>query len=347
MKRIGIYAHYHGSGHCSYANQIASYNVKNYVVFTSSDYTFLPEVDTLKLPDEDPTENDITSRTKLASFLHYNPQGNRKVVLRSALMISEIVRGEIDLLLVDVSVEIAMLARISSIPYAYCRMMGNRDDEGHKIAYQGAQFLYAFYPESFEPADTPDWIRNKTMYLGFTSPKGMQTSFSAVSENPKSILVMHGQGGNEFNQTTLEQIESQFPNTTIKLIGRYEGLIDTAQSTIYNFVDNPEEFITEADLIIASCGSNTVSLLLSMGKRFLAIPEGRPYDEQEVFSVQLESQGLCTKVYQDNFADAFLNLKNLNITNSNYTSNTAQKFSNLLVNFGVDAFDHYKNEIND
>ena len=56
-------------------------------------------------------------------------------------------------------------------------------------------------------------------------------------------------------------------------------------------VKSTKPYIAQADIIVAACGLNTVSEILSLGKRFIAIPEKRPYEEQQTMAKNLVIQG--------------------------------------------------------
>lgn len=68
-------------------------------------------------------------------------------------------------MVVDVSVEVAMLARLASVPTICVRLNGKRDDAPHLEAFRGAIGLMAPFHPTLEMADTPAWIRDKTVYF--------------------------------------------------------------------------------------------------------------------------------------------------------------------------------------
>ena len=70
------------------------------------------------------------------------------------------------LFVIDVSAEIALLARIASVPAISMRMHGDRLDPGHLGAYQASVGLLAPFGAALEQPDTPDWVRAKTCYAG-------------------------------------------------------------------------------------------------------------------------------------------------------------------------------------
>lgn len=180
---IGYYAHHHGSGHCRQADKLAGLlpnsHRQNLVVFTSLSAQDLPfsnidESKVVRLAAEDELDDDVIAGRAGAYFmpdsLHYSPVGNPDIQDRSWQLLEGIRRFDIKLMIIDVSAEVAMLCRAASIPYLYVRLAGIRDDTPHLNAFSGALGLIAPYPKALEAKNTPDWVCQKTLYLGFLSP---------------------------------------------------------------------------------------------------------------------------------------------------------------------------------
>ena len=169
--RIGYYAHHHGSGHCRQADKLAALLPESvraqFTVFTSvlaADYTFcaIDEAQVIRLAPEDEHEDDVlkgrAGQYWQPESLHYSPVGNRDIQARSYQLISAMQARQIELMIVDVSAEIAMLCRTISMPYLYVRLTGVRDDMPHVSAFAGALAMLAPYPRALEAADTPAWM---------------------------------------------------------------------------------------------------------------------------------------------------------------------------------------------
>lgn len=178
--RIGYYAHHHGSGHCRQADKLAALmpiSLRNtFIVFTSltiDAYTFttVKNDQIIRLNAEDEREDDILAgragKYWQPASLHYSPIGNHDIQTRSLQLINGIQQHSIDLMIIDVSVEVAMLCRAASVPYLYVRLAGIRDDDPHLNAFAGALGLLAPYPKALEASETDDWLQQKTLYLDF------------------------------------------------------------------------------------------------------------------------------------------------------------------------------------
>ena len=178
--RIGYYAHHHGSGHCRQIDKLAALlpiqKRQQLTVFTSlapEAYAFstIDEQQIVRLYPEDEHIDDVlkgrAGKYWQPASLHYSPIGNADIQKRSHQILNTIVQRDIDLMIIDVSVEVAMLCRTASIPYLYVRLPGLRDDTPHLEAFAGALALLAPYPQAIEAAMTPSWVCQKTVYLDF------------------------------------------------------------------------------------------------------------------------------------------------------------------------------------
>lgn len=294
---IGYYAHSHGSGHCNYADIMGRIFGNELTVFTDRDHRFSSEVDVVKLENENPdgTEFDRNVYAEPRA-LHYAPVNMRKIARRNRSILDAIVQMDIRLLIIDVSVEVAMLARVSSIPYAYVRLQGDRGDLPHLNAYEGASFLIAYFPENMESPTTPFWVRKKTVYLGFVSKFSFDTTSSRrPAEYPATgrpvLLRINGFGGSAPMQ--LDRLHLHYD---IYSIGPDSDSCECSEFVRLGVVDCTRAFIEHADVIIASCGANMTSEILTLQKRFVAVPEKRPYGEQEHMAKNLRRTGLAIDI---------------------------------------------------
>lgn len=204
--RIGYYAHHHGSGHCRQADKLAAWlkrlghdsgieNDNLLTVFTSASegaYSFrhIAPSQVVRLAPEDECSDDILPGRAGAYWqpacLHYSPVGSTDIQSRSLTILEQIAARKIQLMIIDLSVEVALLCRTASIPYLYMRLPGERDDLPHVNAFAGAIGLLAAYPQCIEAPQTPEWIHQKTLYLGFLTepepPESKVTRQDFVSE---------------------------------------------------------------------------------------------------------------------------------------------------------------------
>ena len=343
---IGYYAHSHGLGHCNYASLFAEVFGMHLSVFTDRDYHFVPSVDVVRLDNENPDGTEFDrDRFAVPRALHYAPVHMRKITRRNQLILEAILARKLELLIIDVSVEMAMLARVSSVPYAYVRLPGIRNDTAHLNAFEGASFLLAYFPEELEDEGTPGWIRDKTVYLGFLSRFNTGNRNSPMPEEYEGslklrLLHLTGFGGNsavDFGKLTDRY--TIFSVGPFRLPQRKKGI------TQIGVVDSTRPYIEHADVVLAASGLNTTSEILSLRKRFIAQADPRPYGEQECTARNLHRLKWAVKAQNyDNLTQAVAALgtwrqeKLPNVSNRGLS----RFFTDLKrVNFRVD---HYLSE---
>ena len=300
---IGYYAHGHGSGHCNCANIFSKVFGTSLIVLTDRKHSFDSSCRVVGLENEnyDGTEY-VTDDFPEPRALHYAPVNLSKLTYRNRTVLDTVLRMDVSLLIIDVSVEMAMLARVSSIPYAYVRLQGDRTDLPHLNAFEGASFLLAYYPREMESIDTPAWIVNKTIYLGFLSKFLFDCH---VSERPMEYrssrrpILAHIKGFGGGRRNDLSPLSDNFD---VFAIGPRNKSESSCSKTIdIGVVDNIGPYIEHADTVVAACGLNLTSEILSLGKRFLAIPEIRHFKEQYYMAHNLDRLGWA--VDTSKFAD--------------------------------------------
>lgn len=291
---IGYYAHQHGSGHLNFARLFAKVFEDEICTFSSLKKPEALKGQFVQLPDENPDGTAFTdNQTPVPDYLHYSPVGQRSIQLRSTQILKEVVERNIKLMIVDVSVEIAALMRSSSIPYVYVKLPGHRSDSAHVQAFQGAVFVLAYYPEEFESKQTPEWLRKKTIYLGFITDRKIGQPIAATSEEVNNILVISGGGGNERLLQAINILLERFASAEIKVIGMPDEHFNNFRIKNCGYVQNFQNLIEQADLVVANCGLNSVTEILQAKKAFVAIPEERPYEEQETTASHLYQHDLA------------------------------------------------------
>ncbi|WP_068328785.1 hypothetical protein [Psychrobacter sp. P2G3] len=333
--RIGYYAHHHGSGHCRQADKLAALlplELRDQMtVFTSlpiDGYRFstITDEQIVRLSAEDQLPEDVlpgrAGKYWQPSSLHYSPVGNRHVQTRSWQLLDEIRQRQIDLMIIDVSAEVAMLCRAASVPYLYVKLAGERDDMPHLNAFAGALGLLAPYPKALEAPATPDWVRQKTLYLDFmpnktdelltftafinklmtlttdnTIHERLYSRLDAVNKSAEDnanegsiVTVIKGYGGHDAIDAKLLQLRRALPNALIISLG---PINDEARDyvDIAAHVDDVTSFIAYSDLLLMACGLNGIAQAYDYATPLVVLPDERPHREQEVMAEALIEQG--------------------------------------------------------
>ena len=324
--RLGYYAHHHGSGHCRQIDKLAALlptearqQLTVFTSVTSDAYMFaaIDEAQVVRLPAEDERADDVLAGRAgqywQPASLHYSPVGNSDIQQRSHKILDTIYQRRIDLMIIDVSVEVAMLCRAASVPYLYVRLPGLRDDEPHLNAFAGALALLAPYPRTLESTKTPEWISQKTLYLDFinTQQRDAQTYQDFIKhlmqlitdkkalslmlndkdkDTPTIVTVIKGYGGHQAIDAKLPELRQLLPHAFIISLGPIDEdkrhYVDIAVD-----VSDVTPFIEHSDYLLMACGLNAIAQAYDYATPLVVLPDDRPHQEQEVMAEALIAQG--------------------------------------------------------
>ena len=205
------------------------------------------------------------------------------------------------LFVIDVSAEIALLARIMSVPAITIRMHGDRSDAGHLAGYEACVGMLAPFDERIEQDDYPVWARRRTLYTG-----GLCTTKDAILERDAArtklalpsdqtiTLVIAGGGGSGTPFAPLTVAARAEPDALWLVAGpvhREGHETDFGNLRELGWVDNLTDYLCAADRVVASAGDNTVHEIARASKPFLCIPEWRYFDEQQAKAAELARVG--------------------------------------------------------
>jgi hypothetical protein len=140
---IGYYVHHHGAGHVTRALAIAEHMEAPITLFGSSlpEESHLSNVSLCHLP----LDFDADTVVDTPAGLHYAPLAVHGLRERMGMLVDWLRSNWPCLLVVDVSVEVALLARLLGVPTVYMRQRGHRVDAAHSLAYASATRLLAPY----------------------------------------------------------------------------------------------------------------------------------------------------------------------------------------------------------
>ena len=185
---IGYYVHHHGAGHRARAQAIADASTWPITLLG----TGVGEAG-IDLADDRPVSgrfDGVDASGGRPAALHYAPIDHDGVRMRVARVAQWIATERPALMVVDVSVEMAMLARLASVPTVCVRLNGERNDAPHVAAFRSATALLAPFHADLELASTPTWVRERTCYL-----PGITQAAPGAMPSSGRILVVFGRGG--------------------------------------------------------------------------------------------------------------------------------------------------------
>ena len=297
---IGWYVHHHGSGHAQRTRQLIDGLDARVHVLTSAPGRFRehPAVERVIALEDDAVPGD---HTPPCDTFHYTPMGNPTVQQRMLALANWLVTAKPDLLVVDLSVEVTLLARLFGVPTCVVRLHGHRDDTAHTQCFRSAARILAPFPACMEDKHTPDWLRQKTVYLGgFSRFNGRHLSRGAAREQightsavPLSVIV-NGLGGDDHPLDYWCCVARMHPEVQWLLIGktpeaRPESIPDNLR--LQGYVTDTFPYLRAADYVVGSAGTNTVMEVATARCRYISLPEKRPFEEQYCKALTLERLG--------------------------------------------------------
>jgi len=280
-----FYIHHHGSGHLMRALAIAT-KIKGAITFLGSDLhrykSLIPiHISCIHLPADIPAEEDqFYSSGSDAPALHYAPLNVAGIRDRSTIISRFFATSYPLLLVVDVSVEIALFARLCGVPTVIVRQHGLRNDPAHLNAYHSASLLIAPYSENLK-SGAPAWVDEKTVFSGGFSrfPLNEELKEEALATE---IAVMAGRGGTSLDIKFIHFLAHTCPDFRFHVLGIAEDGLQLPENVIlYGPLDDPSPVLKQCIIIIGNAGHNTVMEAASLQKRFICVPENRPFSEQE------------------------------------------------------------------
>lgn len=289
---IGYYAHHHGTGHRNRASLIAAaYPGPVHIIGEGTD-----EAITVPLPPDveggfhpqtyvDPISLDPTAN----GTLHWAPRHSPLLAPRASAIVDWVRDHQPALVVVDVSVEVAVLVRLLGVPVVYVRQHGDRTDPAHQLAFQLADALLAPYPEWAEDPSATDSMRAKTRYSGGFS-RFDQRPLPCSPRDPNLVVVIAGSGGTSLDATSIARLAAAGDRHWI-VIG-LEGP-DGARCEFRGRVEDPWPLMTRAGVVVSSAGHSAVCEAASAGAPTIAVAEPRPFREQEHKVRVLVNEGLA------------------------------------------------------
>ena len=279
MRPVGYYVHHQGAGHLHRARLIAAALTRPCTLIG----TFAGPVDSamLAVPDDrvDAGFDGADGAASRPEALHYAPVGHAGLKARMAAIAAWIAANDPALLVVDVSVEVALFARLMSVPVVLVRLAGRRDDQAHLEAFRAAEILIAPFPPAFESPTTPEWVRDKTAYAGFLAKPVAVAHAPPVSGE---IAVVLGRGGAAMEIARLAEAAEATPDWTWRVHGDLSAWHGARPANLHvrGWIDDIGAALDHAEIVVGAAGDGLLAAVVARGKRFVCLPEPRAFDEQ-------------------------------------------------------------------
>ena len=287
---IGYYVHHQGRGHFDRALLIARAMRRRCTLIGTLPDDCPSDMPALRLPDDAPIGAAGSTHEDMPRALHYAPLNFGPVRARMSQVAAWIASHNPALIVVDVSVEIAMFCRLLSVPIIVVRLTGDRSDTAHLEAFRTTQHIIAPFPKPFEHVATPDWVREKSSYPGFIQAAPTPQVDGVV---PGTVGVVLGSGGAALEMAHLVAAADATPERAWHVFGRTGGRAGAQPRnlTCHGFVHEIDAAVARMEILVSAAGDGVVSLAVRQGKRYVCLPEARPYDEQGAKARVLAASG--------------------------------------------------------
>ncbi|GAB47364.1 glycosyltransferase family 2 protein [Mobilicoccus pelagius] len=289
--RIGFYVHHQGAGHLARAVAIARECTEDVVGFSThprpeawpGHWVDLPDDAATPGPGSDPTAGGV---------LHWAPIGDHPYPARMARLAAGLREEGVDLLLVDVSVEVTLLARLLGVPVVVAAMRGDRSDLPHRLAQDVAHCLVAPWPAALPEPGTPDHVAAKTVHVGGISrfddriddrtagTDGRDTD-AHRDAGSRRVFVLWGRGGGDVPEERWAAAEAATPGWTWVWGAAPEDVWDELRA---------------ADVVVAHSGQNAVAEVAAARRPAVVVGLDRPHGEQVATIAALRAGDLAETV---------------------------------------------------
>lgn len=277
---VGYYVHHVGNGHRHRAQVLAGRLAAEGVHVTGLSSLPRPAAWTgewLQLPRDDvgPVRQE-TAR----GHLHWAPLQHDGARARAAAISAWLASAGPDLLVVDVSVEVALLARLHGTPVVGVVLPGRRDDPPHLLGLGVAEALVGFWPESAADMTPglPERLLDRLVPVGALSRHPVRDADSVRSPAAREVVLMLGAGGHDVSPDRIEAAREATPGWRWHVLG--------ADATTW--VDDTSTALAAADVVVTHAGQNAIAETAAARRPAVVLPQHRPHEEQVTTADVLE-----------------------------------------------------------
>ena len=293
---IGYYVHHQGLGHLTRLQAVAEH-LRSPVTGLSS----LPAPASWDGPWMQLERDDALAPEQAASadatahgVLHWVPRHDEGLAGRAAAVSAWIRRARPSLVVVDVSVEVALLSRLCGVPVVVLAMPGVRTDRTHSLAYDVADALLAPWPDGAHTDGWPEAWRAKLWTVGGLSrfdgrrPAGAAGRLAPLGRTdvdaPRRVLLLWGGGGRGTSAVQVAAARAATPGW--EWVERGPGSPSP---------DLWSELAT-ADVVVTHGGQNAVAEVAAARRPAVVVAQPRPFDEQVATARAVDRLGAAVGV---------------------------------------------------
>ena len=270
---VGYYVHHVGSGHRHRAGVLAARLRHEGIAVTGLSSLPRPDAwvgDWVRLPrDDDGDPRDVAAH----GHLHWAPLLHDGTRSRAAALSAWLESARPDLLVVDVSVEVLLLARLHGVPAVGVVLPGRRDDGAHLLGFGVAEALVGFWPRTARDMTPglPDDLRERLVPVGALSRHPVRPALrSQPHAGERTVALMLGSGGHDVTADDVRTARGATPDWEWHVLGADPG----------TWVEDPSAVLAGADVVVTHAGQNALAETAAARRPAVVLPQHRPHDEQ-------------------------------------------------------------------
>lgn len=277
---IGYYVHHRGRGHLHRTLSIARHLPAPPTLLSSLP---APAADVavgwVPLPPDDRSRPaDHTAH----GTLHWVPRHDRGLRRRMTVIADWIDRADPDLMVVDVSVEVAALCRLLGVPTVVTAMPGDRTDRAHRFGYDSAHAILAPWAREFGASQWSDRWPDKTFHAGAISRFGGRPAPPVRRPGgPRRVLMLWGGDGGPPDAVVAAAVRA-----TPGCRWRVAGHGPDAAADVW-------DLLGWADVVVTHAGQNAVAEVAAARRPAVVVAQPRPHGEQLATARTLDRAGLA------------------------------------------------------
>lgn len=265
---IGYYVHHQGAGHLQRLTTIAEHLVTPVTGLSSLAAPAGWAGAWVPLSRDDDPAPERDADTDAHGRLHWAPLRHVGYSTRMAAIAQWIVSARPQLMVVDVSVEVTLLARALGVPVVVVAMRGDRSDPAHVLAYDVAQALLAPWPALLAEPGWPAAWTAKTIHTGaFSRFDGIHEDAQTRSQ---SVTCLLGGGGADLPPQFAQFVTDATPDWRWTFCG---GPFGASQQPL-------AQLLAASQVVVTHAGQNSVAEVAALRRPAVVVAQPRPHDEQ-------------------------------------------------------------------
>lgn len=299
---VGWYIHHHGAGHLHRFLSVAPELADDITVLSSLPRPESPEspeacagAEWIDLPLDVPLSPAQEGTVAAGGLLHWAPLGDTGYRSRMAMIAEWIARTHPAAVVVDVSVEVALLVRLMGVPVIWVAQRGIRDDQAHRLAYAAAEVIIAPWTAATDPfpAGPPASTSAppaRTVHVGALSR--FDRCIPSPTPDARRVGLLLGFGGHAVHGDDIAAAAAATPDWTWEIAAGVEV------GEHPNVISHPPDcdvwgLLNRAAVVVSSASGNAISEVAAARRPLICLPQDRPFDEQHQQAAALSGAGLA------------------------------------------------------